>query len=238
MKRSSRALLAVLFVPASALDPGSREHSRPGPPGLVAVEGGRTVLGTRREEVIALAERHRKFVGNLAGEQPPTVVPVDDFWIGASEVTNEQYEVFVRSSRRRPPLHWADPQVLERARRAFLGRPPEPGSQHGRWEPEEWWREHWREAAWSVPPEISRSPVVHVSFEDAEAYARWAGLRLPTEAEWTRAARGGEENHSYPWGREWRGDACANFDNAGRGGKEGRPPAIGSYPGGATADGI
>jgi formylglycine-generating enzyme required for sulfatase activity len=240
VKRSSRALLAVLSLPASALDPGHRQHSRPrpGPPGLVAVEGGRTVLGTRREEVIALAERHRKFLGNLAGEQPQAFVPVDDVWIGASEVTNEQYEVFVRASGRRPPLHWADPQVLERARRAYLGRPPEPGSQHGKWEPEEWWRQHWREASWSVPPEIARSPVVHVSFEDAEAYARWAGLRLPTEAEWTRAARDGEEDHVYPWGREWRGEACANLDNAGRGGKEARPPSIGSFPGGATAEGV
>ncbi|MGH7151438.1 MAG: SUMF1/EgtB/PvdO family nonheme iron enzyme, partial [Planctomycetota bacterium] len=233
-------LLAALFLPASALDPGNRQHPRPrsGPPGLVLVEGGRTPLGTPREEVLALAERHRKFLGNLAGEQPRSFVPVDDFWIGASEVTNEQYEVFVRSSRRRPPLHWADAQVLEHARRAYLGRPPEPGSQHGKWEPQDWWRENWREVAWSVPPEISRSPVVHVSCEDAEAYARWAGLRLPTEAEWTRAARGAEEDHAYPWGREWRGEACANLENAGRAGKEGRPPSIGSYPGGATAGGV
>ena len=85
--------------------------------------------------------------------------------------------------------------------------------------PLQWWRytpgANWKHPEGSGSSLLKRGdhPVVHVAFEDAAAYAKWAGKRLPTEAEFEFAARGGLDRHKYPWGNELTpgGKAAANI---------------------------
>jgi sulfatase modifying factor 1 len=145
--------------------------------------------------------------------QPVHQVTVDGFWMDEHEVTNAEFAAFVNAtgyvSVAERPLNPAD----------FPGVPADkvvPGS--GVFTPTatavpldnplQWWT-YVPGASWKNPngPQTSvkgqpNVPVVHVSYEDAAAYAKWAGKRLPTEAEWELAAQGGKGRQPYYWGKE------------------------------------
>ncbi len=81
-------------------------------------------------------------------------------------------------------------------------------------------------------PEKANHPVTHVSWDDAMAYAKWAGCDLPTEAQWEKAARG-PQGYAYPWGNEWDQSKCRNGKNIG---SETTAP-VDAYPEGASGYG-
>jgi formylglycine-generating enzyme required for sulfatase activity len=146
-------------------------------------------------------------------ERPVRRVEVDGFWMDEAAVTAGEYRRFVRETgyvtvAERP----LDPALYPDAEPALLV----PGSlvfrkTAGRVDLDDvrnWW-EYVPAASWKRPggPKTSingrdRHPVVQVAYEDAHAYATWAGKELPSEAEWERAARGGIEGAPFAWGEE------------------------------------
>lgn len=203
---------------------GAMRHSGP----LVHVPGGRFLMGTD-----ATSEGFAE-----DGEGPAREVELSPFAIGATAVTNAQFREFVRATRYITDAEQAgssfvfylqlDPQGRQAIRQISRELP--------------WWVPV-EGACWQRPTGAGSGihdrldhPAVHVSWNDAVAYCAWAGTRLPTEAEWERAARGGLEGQRYPWGDEfapggerrcntWQGDFPSR-------------PAPGWTPGTVAADAL
>lgn len=144
-------------------------------------------------------------------EAPVRPIRVDGFWIDETPVTNRAFAAFVDSTGYRtlaeiPPdpkdYPGMDPSLAMAGSLLFVPTPgPVDLSDYGQWWTfscgTDWRHPHGPESSLEG---LEDHPVVHVAYQDAEAYARWAGKTLPTEAEWEFAARGGSEETDYAWG--------------------------------------
>ena len=190
------------------------------PPGMVWIPGGEFTMGSDA----AYAS---------AAEKPAHRVRVDGFWMDETDVTNAQFRAFVEATgyvttaEKTPTLEEIMSQAPPGAKpprpedlvpgSVVFQAPPRPVelddvSQWQKWTPGANWRHP--QGPGSTIDGLDDHPVVHVSWFDANEYAKWAGKRLPTEAEWEYAARGGLEGKKYVWGDEPYSETkpqCNNF---------------------------
>lgn len=187
---------------------GVAVKSDPKHPGMVWIRGGAYRMGGDNAQA-------------QPDEYPKHSVTVNNFWMDKTEVTNAQFAAFVKATgyvttaERKPdweqlkkdlPPGTPKPDESLLVPASLIFAPPShpvPLDDYS-----QWWA--WKQgASWKQPEGPGSSlkgkenyPVVQVSWEDAMAYCKWAGKRLPTEAEWEFAARGGLKDNVYPWGNE------------------------------------
>ncbi|MFF8097258.1 ergothioneine biosynthesis protein EgtB [Streptomyces sp. NPDC016675] len=183
-------------------------------PAEVLVPGGPFTMGTSTEPWA------------LDNERPAHRREVAAFHLDTTPVTNGAYQAFIDDGGYEDPRWWA-PAGWDHVRRHAITAPL-------------FWRRdggQWLRRRFGVTEAVpADEPVVHVCWYEADAYARWAGRRLPTEAEWEKAARhdpAGDRTARYPWG-----DADPGPEHANLGQRHLRPAPAGSYPAGESPLGV
>ncbi len=200
---------------APLLGPGHRlPAGRPELAGTsVLVPGGEFVLGVdAADEPFA-----------LDNERPAHRVEVAAFRIGRVPVTNAEWRAFIDDGGYRQPRWWTERGWSHRVRAGLTA-------------PQFWSPDHSSRTRFGHTEDLpDDEPVQHVSYFEAQAYANWAGARLPTEIEWEKACAWDPETGSrrrYPWG-----EVAPSAERANLGGSALRPAPVGAYPNGASAYG-
>jgi formylglycine-generating enzyme required for sulfatase activity len=240
-------LLSIIFIAClenSNKNKSSKQENTKSEDRMSLIPSGALIMGGDNEQA-------------ASNELPKHEVYIESFYMDLHEVTNNDFAVFVKETAYQTiaerDIIWED---IAKQLPPGTPKPPDsllvPGalvftptdSPVNLNYPEQWWSwttgANWRHPAGPNSDIINKNnhPVVQIAWEDADAFCKWAGKRLPTEAEWEWAARGGNKDMIYPWGNESvnSGKPRANFyqglfpyKNTEKDGFEGTAPVM-SFP--------
>ncbi len=218
-------LAATLSATALLVSCGEKSGSAASPSdlpekmdGMYLISGGTATMGSEGAFETPYGTK------NFPEESPLREIEVTGFWIDETEVTNDQFAKFVEETgfktfaereakkedfppealQNLPPFPFNQGAMVFTPPETFEGDPNDPNAFYSwwRWDPQANWQHP--EGKGSSIEGKGNLPVVSVTYDDAAAYAKWAGKRLPTEAEWEYAARGGLKGKLYTWGDEMK----------------------------------
>lgn len=184
------------------------------PLGMIKVPAGTIRLGISAKELEEIVTKYGKtkiqkgiYRKRLLRELGNEKRPVQPFYLGKHEVTNRQYYIFIKATwpAHRFPFNWWKQSDIDKKRDAA----------HAKWESRkkagervppfefdtiEYWDTNWAKLEWDLPEKDADKPVGYVTYDEARAFCTWAGVRLPTQAEWQL----GFDGERYTWGKDWK----------------------------------
>lgn len=183
---------------------------------LVYIQGGSFLMGNNGNEPYSYDD-----------ELPQHSVSLCGYWIGKYEVTRGEYQKFMDAGGYTNSAYWST--------EGWSWRVSSNRTQPIFWAPQQNW-------GTGTFTQTDKHPVVGVTYYEAEAFCNWAGGRLPTEAEWEKAARwAASHSRVYPWGDLWHDDKCNNWNDsvpAGGGYRKCQTSPVGSYTSGVSPYGL
>lgn len=194
-RRTSSLLLIAIALGCSPnwdrknpVDPGSYNYHAPVEIEWLLIPAGNFIMGSTALDSATWIS------AGVADEMPQRTVYLDAFSISKYPVTNYQYQAFIDGGGYSDSSHWSAAGWNWRVSNNITAPL------------------YWDSGQNNSGPRYPNYPVVGVSWYEADAFCRWVGGRLPTEAEWEKAARG-TNGRPYPWGNLWSGANCNSYDN-------------------------
>lgn len=212
----------------------------PTPPSdMVLVPAGEFIMGSDKVDTEGLQQRYGLVKPLYIDEHPQRRIVLKSFFIDRYEVSNRQYKEFTLATKYQEPFEWSQngynlvPERLEQS-----------GIDALRWIASDYFKLDVDTQLLDKPELLrlmaekrvfrDRLPVAGVTWQDADAYCRWRHKRLPSEAEWEKAARG-KDGNEFPWGNTWNPDAINSGDNTQW--EDGIAP-VGTYPNSMSPYGV
>ncbi len=229
--------VAALVMTAVLLACTSAEHTPPSD--MVLIPAGEFIMGSDKVDSEGLQQRYGLVKPLYIDEHPQRRIFLNSFFIDRYEVSNQQYQEFTHAAKYQEPFEWSQngynlaPERLEQT-----------GVDALRWIASDYFKLDVDTRNLEKPALLrlmaekralrDRLPAAGVTWPDADAYCRWKHKRLPSEAEWEKAARG-TEGLEFPWGNTWNPDVINSGDNTQW--EDGIAP-VGTYPNSKSPYGV